>query len=118
MPLEVSITYSFQIRLSRAEAEKLSKQAFQTLMQYSKPLTDRGSFVKVATMSNWEYFWKNCNSYIFNIKSKQAVMLHTKCVYGYEGREDSYGILFFPTKEFPQLIVKNMGLGEKDKWRK
>jgi len=117
MPLEVSNVFSFQIRLGRAEAEKLSKQSFQMLMRHSKPLTEQDSFVKDETMPNWGYFWKNCNCYIFNIDSKQAVHLHTKCTYSYEGREESYGILFFPTHEFPQLIVKNIGLHEDEKWR-
>jgi len=128
LPFEVHPGYEFQIRLKAKDFKKLSKREQDKLRLYQKYRSythdERKSLAELlgseeAAKAYIETnYWKNCDAYVFDYESANSLKLELKCQYGYEGLDESITYVFIDKDEFDPIIIANMGLNERGKWKK
>jgi hypothetical protein len=114
IPFEVKSGYGFQIRMGEATYRELPEKYKSELKQFAYFGEQR---VRDSIWQRYllDYFWTYTQEYIFNFNIEKAISIETKCVYGYEGVEDSdQEIVFIDVVAFPEFIMLNIGLGQKD----
>jgi len=120
LPFEVSKGYRFQIRISEEQYNKLSDEVKQELSFWQ----DKERQYRIGRdvygenseeLENWmkNNYWTNCKAYIFDYISENSFVLSARCEYGYEGKEESYEIVFMSTEDFAEIIYKNHDASER-----
>jgi len=125
LPFEVHNGYHFQIRISPKEYAKLTKEEKKILNHQTEMEFDKREDLE-QTLGSKEnadkyintHYWANCDCYVFNFKSSNSIKLQARCIYGYEGLDESVDYLFIDEDEFDPIIMANMDLSENQKWKR
>lgn len=120
LPVEIHLGFAEQIRIRKEQYEELPNQVKEVLKEHAEKPLDNVSGVSVYPEGSRErllyerdFYWSNCDAYIFNYQIKKGLVLRTKCKYNIEGLEESDEIYFLNKSEFPTIILHNLGSAER-----
>ncbi len=112
IPFQITNGYDFQIRMTEKTFLQVPEKYKEELRKFAIPdKYDYSIEGEVLERYKKDFFWINCNEYIFNFKIKKGVCVNTNCKYGPEGIEDCKNtILFIDKKELTPFILLNIDL--------
>ena len=125
LPFEIHNGYNFQIRISPKEYAKLTKEEkkildsgaefehdkYEDLVHTLRGKANADKYIET-------HYWANCDCYVFNYKSSNSIKLNARCIYGYEGMDESIDYIFIDKDEFDPIILANMDMHERQKWKR
>ena len=118
MPYEVMDGFSFQIRLSKEQYNKITKKEKEELKSMSE-WPERENLVGTLEEPDIDVYidtryWKHTESYVYDYHIPKAFILSMRCVYGHEGLDDCIRYVFVDMDYFEPIIMANIDKAETD----